>query len=611
MDSPKSGPTQHWMLVATSYVLLSAALALISLTLTGFQYGVQNNLFHIPYVLRLSETREFSTDAFYGSLRNFTSIVWPLLRTICTESNVREVFKWADFFSRAGAFAGMLFLFRSFGLKSVPLMTACLTVAAVSPWLQGLSLVGGHGMFISYFTQTEVTWGFVLLSVSLLALDRLPLSFAMTGIIFAINAFVGIWMLVANSLAIVATRKSIGVKAILGSIAAFVLFAAPVAIWIGGAVHDPNAAVKFSYIYYIRQFYPDHFLIEAISAFNLARFALLFLVGLLAALLAPNRRFWLGIQAALMLVFLVGIPLPYVLDNRFVFNLHILRSAGIEQAVAIILAIAAGATSVFVLQGYRNRILGLLILLSLMFMGEGIVALVGILLALLVILSQTEEYQGPALKPWLILIGRYAGPLTWVCGGVFVLGLLRQLKDGGLAVSEWLTLALVGVAFGVICLRNASAAVKQWSLALVFLCFASAIAAASVIWPQQYTYPLQFYSTDGNRSWLNFVDEIRISDIHGPFLVPIADEFEDFQLRARRTVWIGDDEGAAVMWSPSFYGQWMPRYAAVSQLNTPQEFVRYAQGNGIHNVVVKSETGGCPAPSVARIRSPPYLLCQL
>jgi hypothetical protein len=610
MASQPEAPSRPWVPVAAAYVGLSVAAASISIVLTGFKYGVGNNIFHIPYVLRLAQTPEFSGDAFYGTLSNFTSIVWPLLRAICTESNVREVFRWADFASRAGAFAGMLFLFRSIGLKSLPAMTFCLAVAAVSPWLQGDSVVGEHGMFIDYFTQSEVTWAFVFLSIALLARDRLPQSFAMTGIAFAINAFVGIWLLAATSLTILATRKPLSIRTVVISIAAFALFAAPVAVWIATADDVPDATPKFSYIYYIRQYYPNHFLIESANAPSLMRLALLFANGLMAGMLAPNRRFWLTIQAALMLVFLVGVPLPYVLNSRFVFNLHLLRSAGIEQGISVALSVATAARCLFHLRDNRSQFLGLVIAFSLILTGYDVIGLLTILVALSILLAQTQD-QGSPEGRWLGLIRRHAAPLTWGCLAVFVFDLVRQMMQWHFAVWQWVTLGVVAAAFVLMRLRYASIIAKQVTLALAFLCFASAIAARSIVWPAQGPYPGQIDSTVENRNWLKFVEEIRVSDIHGEFLVPIGEEFERFQLQARRVVWVGWKQGAAVMWSPSFYGQWMPRYEAVSKLNTPQDFIAYAQRNGIHNVALKADQGDCPAPSRASIVLTPYLLCQL
>jgi hypothetical protein len=614
MDSQRNGAGQPWVPIAAAYVALSIALAFISMTLTGFKFGVGNNIFHIPYVLGLSQTKEFSGDAFYVSLSNFTSVVWPILRTICNESNVRNVFKWADFVSRASAFAGLLFLFRSCNLKTVSAMTLCLTVAALSPWLQSNSVVGEHGMFIDYFTQSEATWGFVFLSTSLLALDRLPLSYAMTGIAFAINAFVGIWLLIANTLTVLGNRKSFrsfGTRTIIGAMFAFLLFAAPVAIWIATAVHSPNVAPKFSYIYYIRQYYPNHFLIEASTWSQLEKFALLCAIGVLAALLAPNRRIWLGIQTGLILVFLVGIPLPYLIDNRFVFNLHLLRSAGLEQAIAVALSIAAAARFIFLFRDNGSQLLGLVILFSLILMFEGFPGLLMVLLSLFIAVAQTQGNQGSHLQRWLGWVGRQGVMLTWVCVAMFVLVLIGQATQQPFAAGRLLTAAVIAAAFAVTLLRRASVVARQVTVTLAFLVLACVIAAKSDTWRTHDLTSGHTESSDARRDWLQFVGEIGSSDIHGAFLVPVGEEYDDFQLQARRVVWVGWKEGAAVMWSPTFYSQWMPRYSAVSALKTPQDFIQYAQRNGIHNIVLQSGPGDCPAPSAVRLRSSRYLLCQL
>ena len=55
--------------------------AILSITRQGFHFGVINNIFHIPIVLKLFDLGEFSKDPFYQSLRNFTSIVWPVFRS--------------------------------------------------------------------------------------------------------------------------------------------------------------------------------------------------------------------------------------------------------------------------------------------------------------------------------------------------------------------------------------------------------------------------------------------------------------------------------------------------------------------------------------------------
>ncbi|MDK2741361.1 MAG: hypothetical protein NDI90_00470 [Nitrospira sp. BO4] len=113
-------------------------------------------------------------------------------------------------------------------------------------------------------------------------------------------------------------------------------------------------------------------------------------------------------------------------------------------------------------------------------------------------------------------------------------------------------------------------------------------------------------------SWSKLVDWIRSSNIHGIFLIPINEGGSDrFQLMARRKVWVDWKQGAAVMWSPSFYDQWMVRYKQVSVLNTPEEFIDYAQAHNIRNVIIKSQDGACPAPALPIKATERYVLCQL
>lgn len=129
--------------VTVTYSLFSLIFAFISLEITGFEFGIQNNVFHIPYVLNLSESHEFLGDAFYSSLKHFTSIIWPILRLVSNESNVQDVFYLANIISRTAMFVGILFLIRTNGLKTIFSIMICMTVIALTPWFQDGSVVGG------------------------------------------------------------------------------------------------------------------------------------------------------------------------------------------------------------------------------------------------------------------------------------------------------------------------------------------------------------------------------------------------------------------------------------------------------------------------------------
>ena len=94
---------KHLNFFAFSAIVMLATT--LSIANTGFQFGVSNNLFHIPYVLRLSEAPNFYGDFFYQSLEKFTSFALPLMRIFSTEQNVEKLFFVGHVLSRAAAFA--------------------------------------------------------------------------------------------------------------------------------------------------------------------------------------------------------------------------------------------------------------------------------------------------------------------------------------------------------------------------------------------------------------------------------------------------------------------------------------------------------------------------
>ena len=90
---------------------------------------------------------------------------------------------------------------------------------------------------------------------------------------------------------------------------------------------------------------------------------------------------------------------------------------------------------------------------------------------------------------------------------------------------------------------------------------------------------------------------VRESKLNGPFLFPVnnlyVNYFNEFQLTTHKPVWVDWKQGAAVMWEPSFYWQWMPRYKEVKSLQTKEDFTGYATRNRIPNLVLPRAIGGC------------------
>lgn len=325
----------YWAIVGTLAVLAT----MLSLVNTGFSFGNSNNVFHIPLVLDWEHLPAFTGDAYYQSLRKFTSVVWPLIALIANESNIETVFLAAHILSRGFAMAVIAaFLVIQLRLRPLEALVAMIVIA-LTPWLADGSVIGSHGLWISVFSHSEATWGFLLLALMAAYAQRWTWAAALTGLVFDINAFVGIWLACMLGLAYCVRRPPRVWTQLLKSAIVFLLCAAPAIAWIFQSLGE--SPVTFSFLEYIRTYYPNHFLIEATNGRTRAIFTILTALGFTATLLMPSPRYWFATLTASLLVFLVGMVLPHWLDHRLVFNLHMLRIGGVVQWLALLMAIVS------------------------------------------------------------------------------------------------------------------------------------------------------------------------------------------------------------------------------------------------------------------------------
>src|SRR5262245_1397982 len=100
-----------------------------------------------------------------------------------------------------------------------------------------------------------------LLAIADLLRERLIRAGALTGIAFAVNAFLGIWMpapLSAAAAWLFATKRAAGrVQTLSLTAVAFLVPAAPVAAWI--ALATSGVTVDFDYRAFLNSYYPHHF----------------------------------------------------------------------------------------------------------------------------------------------------------------------------------------------------------------------------------------------------------------------------------------------------------------------------------------------------------------
>ncbi|MFA5923664.1 MAG: hypothetical protein WC856_20625 [Methylococcaceae bacterium] len=178
-----------------SFSILVFFLTILSLIETGFYYGKINNTFHIPIVLKLYDLPQFGDDAFYQSLRYYSSLLWPLLATFTTEATAPTVFLFVFIVSRFILFIALLWLAFEFGARTIGTLGLAGLFLVATHFLKGVSPVGAHDLFIDYLSHTTLATALLLLSMLTQFRGYWLLSCALAGIAFSTNAILGIWAL--------------------------------------------------------------------------------------------------------------------------------------------------------------------------------------------------------------------------------------------------------------------------------------------------------------------------------------------------------------------------------------------------------------------------------
>jgi hypothetical protein len=609
-----SGSTSHPDFRTRLGAYLAGAIAVliatcISLEVTGFRYGVYTNVFHIPFVLDLSQQKEFAGDAFYASLKNYTSVIWLAIHMVANESNVEFLFHVAHILGRGATFAAFMVLLLTLSRRNVFVAVIGLAILAISPLMLGQSIIGRHDMLIDSFTHSVLTWPLVVLAFVSVRHGKLTLAAALSGICFAVNAFVGIWMIAILGMVCLSSEVSVSRRGLAESMVAFLIPALPVILWIHKATSGAGGVVHFSYQDYVRTFFPNHFLIEAANARAIALLVLLLLGGLAASRFVERPKLWAYILMAAFAVVLVGIPLPYLIDERYVFNLHLLRADGIVQLLATILIVAAGLRLIVDDESQAGKCLGLIVIVS-MVLGDVhrltwlALAVTSLCAALAHRHSLLSKLTRPQLKP---VAAENVWPYAVIPVVAFTIIVAYEIAGGESALAT-LTHVLALLAVGVQLLEAIAPRLRRT--------FLPVLAAAGLFFAVGAERVVDRMASDEkvlaqSAAWDDMVAWVRQSDLKGPFLLPISKAAEHFQLQARRVVWVDKNQGAAVMWAPAFYDQWSVRYREVRQLSNRAEMARYAMKHGIRNMIVSDSLDGCPAPFSMRKRSGLHRVCSL
>ncbi len=520
-------------------LIVASFAAALSLLHMGFLFGIENNLFHLPIVAGLFDEPQYRDDAFIQSLRHFSSGVWLLLSN--SEKHLGHtylLFFALTYLSRLLSFLGFLSCASLVGIVNRRDKIVFSLIVCFTAFLNGDSFAGDGGLFVNYFTHSEIANGTILLAIYFAASSRYAAATAWAGATFFINAFMAVWLL--PLLVFIAATALAGRKTTAGTIFAEILaglgpcliLAAPVLINIASNP-EFGKPLDFDFINYLHQYFGRHVLIDTIPAAGISALAAVTLLGSCAL-------YWLGPEAGALraaycgaiAVYCIGIVAPFVTSSPLILNLHLLRSS------VLIHFLAGLATAALATKWLRDDAKSLFLL--------------GCLTVLLL------SSENPALLPCIPLL--ISGPVVQA---------MKRVQVASTRTAGRLLVLII--------------AVLVWPLSV----------RQNLEFAQVFADSISEWTAVGN--WARNATPATAVFLLTPQLEPGApgesasdlalSRISNFEFVSRRRIWIDYKRGAAAMWSPSYYHIWRARLSEFDLSDSVDQRIAAAGRLGIDYVI--------------------------
>jgi hypothetical protein len=569
-------PRRQVQIRAQVVILLTTGFAAaLSIATQGFIFGYSNNVYHVPIVDHWLGSPVFSGDPFIATLNYYVSGLWGVLGYLRLPVSTESVFFGFHFLTRWATLLVLCAIAKHSGIQRLLGLCGLAFWFGVIPLLRGLTPLGKSDLLPVFFTHTEMTTPLVLWALLLAARRRFLWAFGLTGVIYDINAFVAVWTASALIVALLwlmrfeADRQRLVIGSGLGITLAAAL-ALPVAYWMMLVFTRQPQYPAFDYVEYLREYFPDHFLIGAARPSDVI---MLLAIGVSAAFAIrelDGSKVWRAAFLGFCLVFSAGVFLPAVSHSATLLNLHLLRVDGLLRVNAVVLLAILAARKLTGGEAERLASAGALLMLSLPNPA-------GIAFAAVLLVASGRQSSVPERAVWIV-----------VCVAVIAAGMTDFKKE---SVAEGILTISYLVAQGAL-----GGGRLPGSLVL-----ASLVGLTSTVYTAHFVARLRGedvalrHAVKQGGTWAKhntdasaeFLVPVELKQRNGLPSLNVSLETDDFGLWAKRRLWVSAKQGAAVMWSPSYYWTWRTRVHEVEQLGDLADRVGYACSHGIDFVVVR------------------------
>lgn len=544
---------------AAWWALLAMGAALSWLA-TGFVFGISNNVFHLPIVAGLHALPQFADDAFVQSLRGFSSGLWMLLEGSDRVVATPVLFTALLAASKMLSLLGMCLIAQELGLAGWPQRCAFVALVAMAPLLVGTAYAGHGGLFIGYFSHSELANGFSLLMLWACMRRRFDQALAFLGLVFFLNAFMAVWHLLPllwlawrawRADPALPRRQAKGLA--LAALFAAALAAPVLARAVGAGLLGGGAAAMpaFDHRAFLREIYPYHFLAQTFPPAQWLGLLTVAATALLALRAIGPRADPLRVAlAAFGVVYGIGVVLPWFTASSTLLNLHLLR---VSVELHFIAAIALACLVVQWASG-----------------GD----------------AQRRWLWSPSLALCLLA----ARPM--LVGALLLLPLAgRRAAGAGAPAPGWMK--ALGIALVV------ATAGLQWR---------------AVSQTQQSSAALRASVAD----WCAIAAQVeRSTPARALVMLPLDTESWSpadagsavFESRSRRQVWVDHKRGAAVLWQPAYHARWKQRVDELAALHDWPQRLAYAAAHRI--AVVVDRCDGLPTLPAGQLLARAGRLCAV